>query len=520
MSNDYTKNDDWRVLVDRLIDETLDDADWPRLRDRLANDAEARAYYQRRVALHTALVWEAVPIAQELNRRESACDVDVCLPETSHVIERVGTPRRMIAMRIAAVLVLFVGVGAMIVSSMPKPEPKRQSAPAPAPIAVLSDLTNAKWEVGPEGSPVIGADMDASDLHLLAGRVQFVFASGAVVNIQGPADFSLTSRNGCRLQRGRLVTYVPEKAHGFTVVSPGLTVVDLGTQFGIEVNDGVPSEVHVFRGQVEAQVIGGSGKVVQQSRLSQGHAVRLDRSGEPTLAEVAIDTKRFLDVEPALHTFRLLDAMAEGRGPDKPGGISMIDGTPTNTHADGISGNSNFFVTVPHNPYIDGVFIPDGVADGQPVPVQIASTGLVAHGLPDTCGVSFDNLWLGVNRTVFELPNGLSVDKPGHAVLGMHANKGLTIDLDAVRRARPGMHIERFKSVIGNARGSVEFFVLLDGQIMYSSGLHAGSPNGMSVDVPIDANQRFLTLIVTDGDGDMAFDWAVLIDPVLELLGH
>ena len=46
---------------------------------------------------------------------------------------------------------------------------------------------------------------------------------------------------------------VPPAARGFTVVAPGVDYVDLGTEFGIAVDEATgASELHVFDGQVNA----------------------------------------------------------------------------------------------------------------------------------------------------------------------------------------------------------------------------------------------------------------------------
>ncbi|MEL7266909.1 MAG: hypothetical protein AAFP69_19155 [Planctomycetota bacterium] len=45
---------------------------------------------------------------------------------------------------------------------------------------------------------------------------------------------------------------MPDEAIGFTVDSPGLELIDLGTEFAVRVGDAGAPEVHVFGGVAES----------------------------------------------------------------------------------------------------------------------------------------------------------------------------------------------------------------------------------------------------------------------------
>ena len=67
---------------------------------------------------------------------------------------------------------------------------------------------------------------------------------------------------------------------------------------------------------------------------------------------------------------------------------------------------------------------------------------------------------------------GIDYASPGHGLLLLHANKGITFDLEAIRRANPGCRLLRFRAIAGNtetvsAKGEsvcADFWVLVDGQ--------------------------------------------------------
>ncbi len=87
----------------------------------------------------------------------------------------------------------------------------------------------------------------------LSGCAEVTFDCGARVVVEGPALFALENSGRANLAIGRVVAYVPRAARGFTIVSPSVTVVDLGTEFGLDIDAAGSAEVQVFQGRVEAQ---------------------------------------------------------------------------------------------------------------------------------------------------------------------------------------------------------------------------------------------------------------------------
>jgi hypothetical protein len=121
--------------------------------------------------------------------------------------------------------------------------------PAP-PVARLLRTHDCQWAPGcpsldPGDSLVAG-----QKLVLRSGLVEIVFARGAQVVMEGPASLTITSDNVAVLDAGKLTAMVPEPAIGFTVNTPWTRLIDLGTEFGMEVDSSGLGDVHVFRGEV------------------------------------------------------------------------------------------------------------------------------------------------------------------------------------------------------------------------------------------------------------------------------
>jgi hypothetical protein len=127
---------------------------------------------------------------------------------------------------------------------------KTRSASQPIYVAEICGGADARWLE--EGMPEADGRLAAGRrLVLVTGLAEIAFASGTHVILEGPAEFEPLSPTGGLLSRGMLSADVPPAARGFVVRAPDATVVDLGTEFGIAVEQGELSDVEVFAGRVE-----------------------------------------------------------------------------------------------------------------------------------------------------------------------------------------------------------------------------------------------------------------------------
>lgn len=143
-------------------------------------------------------------------------------------------------------------------------------------IAVATQVLHASWdETGLAVRP--GAPLPAGRLKLRSGLARVEFYCGAVVILEGPAELELISADRAFCHSGKLRAHVPRHARGFTIESPGVDLVDLGTEFGMTV--GKRTEVRVFDGVVELQEYGPGRATPTRQRLTTGAALGIDESG-------------------------------------------------------------------------------------------------------------------------------------------------------------------------------------------------------------------------------------------------
>ena len=129
-------------------------------------------------------------------------------------------------------------------------------------------------------------------VRLTRGQLRMEFTCGATVTMKSPAALDVVSPTRTRAILGTLKAHVEKGAEGFTVETPRTTVVDLGTDFGIDVSDHGSTDVVVFTGAVDVHSDGVEGLGSRQ-RFNAGEGVRV--SGEGTASRiVSINDSQFL----------------------------------------------------------------------------------------------------------------------------------------------------------------------------------------------------------------------------------
>jgi hypothetical protein len=118
------------------------------------------------------------------------------------------------------------------------------------------------------------------------GRTGLGFANGAQLVLEDRARLELVSASRARLITGRTAAHVPEGAQGFTIETPSVEIVDLGTEFGVAVNEAGESDVHVFKGLVEARLPGDGTQPGSLVELGTDQGRRFARDADATGTQV------------------------------------------------------------------------------------------------------------------------------------------------------------------------------------------------------------------------------------------
>jgi hypothetical protein len=143
-------------------------------------------------------------------------------------------------------------------------------------LATAIQIQGAQWEPGAGATPGEGSVVTSGRLRLRSGRLTLAFFSGASLTIEGPADLELLAADRVFCHHGKLRIRVPRGAEGFTVLAPGYEVVDLGTEFGLNLEPGGKSRVMVFEGQAAVSVLDKDGRSVRGALLDGRRSVDVD----------------------------------------------------------------------------------------------------------------------------------------------------------------------------------------------------------------------------------------------------
>lgn len=177
----------------------------------------------------------------------------------------------------AAAVALMFGLQSIIFSTS---RPETEESDTKNFLARVERSENLKWSAQSEDKVREDGWLTNGLLVIESGSAMIAFNSGASAIVEGPARLSLESNNRAFLQSGRLTAEVPKAASGFTINTPRLNAVDIGTRFGIAVDGNGDTELHVMEGLVEASRTSGNAKTIL---VSEGSALRAD---ERTLSEL------------------------------------------------------------------------------------------------------------------------------------------------------------------------------------------------------------------------------------------
>ena len=298
---DPTRPDgDLEKLLMELMDGELTAAQRRQLRDLLRDDPAACRRYTKGLVLDSLLAWELSDVGKNTWGLPETPGFRVAEEDRPGARRWWARPRRAVAVAAAVVAAaLAILAGGVAASRRPGASPPKVAEQAPeggdrreagdsdvarakpkpvvaGNVAVLTRAIDPVW--GPTALPTgLGSALPAGRLRLKSGLIQLEFYGGANVVLEGPADFEIIAADRASCRQGKLRVRVPLHSSRFSIVTPNADVIDLGTEFGVQVDERGGSEVQVFEGSVELRSNGRSRAVGRQ--LSTGEGERIDDSG-------------------------------------------------------------------------------------------------------------------------------------------------------------------------------------------------------------------------------------------------
>lgn len=243
-----------RELIFSLIDQTISPEDFDRLQDLVERDESIREEYLRAVNLSETL-------GEIASRRGDE-------NEASTVVSSQGTARFPLTQYAVAACLLLLASGAAYwigtrsasrqsaqnTASMNSTEnpPAAQGDRDEALIAghaTLRRSVDIRW--ANTVAPIRDGDvLPGGVLRFTEGVAEIDFFCGATLIVEGPAELNIESDWSVQVNEGRLRANVPPAARGFLIKAADSEIIDLGTEFALEV-DADKARVEVIDGEIE-----------------------------------------------------------------------------------------------------------------------------------------------------------------------------------------------------------------------------------------------------------------------------
>jgi hypothetical protein len=538
-------------LLGDLCNGTLTEAKQAQLEQILATDAAARQMYHDFIDVHMAMVdrglkksaLEDSPLT--ISALDPVPDLTIRTRPKSNLLS-VGI---WLASFAAILLVCFLAfwlipkTGGNEVAIAPQSQTNEKLEPEPLYVAQFVSVSpEVVWAKGSSSPDFLLRARCGDRIKIDSGLVELEYFTGANLILQGPCSFVLTSRNSGRLEQGQVAGKVV--GGDFFITTPTAKVLDLGTEFGISINESQGTDVCVFDGEVK--VFSDSSEDGDSSlSLTEGMSASVDQDGKIDQKR-PVDSKQFSRQVPdsmlgAVDQLSLVDLFsANSKREHRLAGViapstGVADQSPwLRVSGPGHRTGDGYQETAWH-PYVDGVFIPSKSGSQ----TQIDSNNTLVD-LPSSQGRTWGPIWSRRKMDVefadstrdywgtstLEVVNSrLASCETG--MLGIHSNAGVTFDLAALR-AR-SLEPTEFRFVVSNLenskltnpswsainRFSADLRVYLDGKLVASRLDFAREDGELEMKVKIDGASRFLTLVSSDRGKD-GFDHVVVIDPILK----
>ncbi|MCP5538502.1 MAG: FecR domain-containing protein [Akkermansiaceae bacterium] len=256
-------------LLSSLVEGDLDDASMQGLEDMLMDNPSAQAYYLHYISVHSMLECQG---GQNSPLRLATTDRRPSASASGHSKYWLAAAA---CLTIAATWFTATHLRAPRESSLPVPISATLHQPAET-VAVICGAEDAQWNIH-NIQPVPGTRLGHGIINLTHGRIQLDFPAGEKVTIAAPATFDIQRENILSLLQGQLVASVPEAAQGFTVITPNGAVVDLGTEFAVNITPDGENRVKVIKGAVMASSTNDEGITTWEKKLHVGEEVSIER---------------------------------------------------------------------------------------------------------------------------------------------------------------------------------------------------------------------------------------------------
>ena len=262
------KEDHLKSLISAMLDESISTEQSQELDSLLQESADAREIYRRYIDLHFTLN-ETVESKDELK-----FSIDLPQPENFPEAYRSVRHKLIFFQTIAAILAITFIVTLFNETPVNKTIQLVSAQPNKSVIATLVNISaDIEWV---SKAHETGDELTVQSLIISQGEITLLYKHGAEIKLEGPAHYTLESLEMAKMQYGQLAAKVPEAAQGFTIKAHKAAIVDLGTEFALNVSPQGKSQVYVYDGEVSSSLLGEDGHTLLNSSLFRHDGIEID----------------------------------------------------------------------------------------------------------------------------------------------------------------------------------------------------------------------------------------------------
>lgn len=255
--------EEFQKYLQDFLNEELSEENWERFDHLLQTHREARDQYRQAMAMEVDLE-----------------DIIKKSPDNVQSIREIkpqaASPTFSNKKFLIAALILFAVLPfALIQFELPKRQSNLPDYVTKESFAIITEVESIFKDLSDqkiEAYRVVGREK----LAFKSGKIRLEYFNGAIVELVGPCEYYVQSADRSFLNLGTVSAKVTPESEGFKIFSPGVSLVDLGTEFSLNVDDQKQTHVHVFEGEAEVSLLNQRGETVRSENVLSSKGFSLD----------------------------------------------------------------------------------------------------------------------------------------------------------------------------------------------------------------------------------------------------
>ena len=255
-------------LISSMLDDSITAKESEELDKILQGNAEAREVYRRYIDMHFSM--------NEMAQDKETLKFTENLPQPEEMPEKFSAIKHKLLFFqvLAACLAIASAIALLNTREVIKEVEVVKTVKERITLAQVSQVSeDIKWT---SSEKKVGDEILDEDIILERGQLTITYNHGAEIKIEGPAHYSLKSLELAEMKYGQLAAKVPEAAQGFTIESPKAAIVDLGTEFALNVSKEGKSQVYVYEGEVVSSLLSDNGTSLINANLFDKDGIEID----------------------------------------------------------------------------------------------------------------------------------------------------------------------------------------------------------------------------------------------------